>query len=286
MTTTTLDELVELLDLEQIELDIFRGRNTPGDFHRVFGGQVAAQALAAAGRTVSVERRVHSLHAYFLRAGDPDVPIVYQVDRSRDGRSFSARRVVAIQHGRQIFNLSASFQVPAAGFEHQDAMPAAPDPDALPTIAQRLHRDGVELTGWYHRPRPIDIRYVDDPPILADGATGRSEPAQLVWIRADGTLPEDPLLHACVITYASDMSLLDSVLLGHGLRWASGRAKVASLDHAMWFHRPARADDWLLYAQRSPAAAGARGFCRGELFSRDGTLVVSVAQEGMFRTTD
>lgn len=284
MTTDALAQLVDLLDLEQLEPTVFRGYSPLEDQHRVFGGQVASQALVAAGRTVPADRGVHSLHGYFLRPGDPSVPIVFHVDCSRDGRSFSARRVAALQRGAQIFTLAASFQLSAPGLEHQQAMPAVPDPDQLPTTAERLRGYGVPTSHWAYRPWPIDVRYVEDPPWSVCGGSPR-EPRQLVWMRADGTLPVDPLLHACVLTYASDFSLLDSVLLAHGLSWDGGGVKVASLDHAMWFHRPPRVDEWLLYAQDSPSAADARGFCRGELFGRDGRLAVSVAQEGMFRTT-
>ncbi|MHB1614270.1 MAG: acyl-CoA thioesterase II [Actinomycetes bacterium] len=284
-----LDELLEILDLERIEDDVFRGRSPQESAQRVFGGQVAGQALVAAGRTVPLGRAVHSLHAYFLRPGDPSVPLLYQVDRSRDGQSFSVRRVVAVQHGRPVFTLSASFQVADAGLEHQDTMPAAPDPETLPSIAERLAAAGGELggeaTAWWSRPRPIDVRHVEEPVyLMGDGHPG--EPRQMVWMRAAGALGDQPLLHECVVTYASDMTLLDSVLRAHGHSWSSGRLKVASLDHAMWFHRPFRADEWLLYVQESPSASGARGFARGQIFTHDGRLVVSVAQEGMVRVVE
>jgi acyl-CoA thioesterase-2 len=255
-----LDDLVVLLDLEQIEVNIFRGQSPDEKRQRVFGGQVAGQALVAAGRTVD-RGNVHSLHAYFLRPGDPSIPIVYEVDRIRDGRSFTTRRVVAVQHGRPIFNLSASFHVPEPGLDHQRPMPAGvPDPEGLPSLA------------W---DKPIDLRFV--PPETA-GA-----PHQRVWMRADGELPADPLLHVCVVAYASDMSLLDSIMLTHRLRWDDPRLMVASLDHAMWFHRPFRADEWLLYDQESPSSSGGRGLGEGHIFRRDGTLVVSVVQEGLVR---
>jgi acyl-CoA thioesterase-2 len=281
---SALDQLVELLDLEQIETNIFRGNSPDENRQRVFGGQVAGQALVAAGRTVPVERRVHSLHAYFLRPGDPTVPIVYEVDRIRDGRSFTTRRVVAVQHGKAIFNLSASFQVHEDGIDHQGEMPVAPEPESLPTMIERLEAAGIPGDAFWSRPRPIDVRYVENPPWLTQDDQPRAR--QMVWMRADGVLADDPLLHVCAMTYASDMTLLDSVLMAHGLSWQSGRINGASLDHAMWFHRPFRADDWLLYVQESPTSAGARGLARGDLWTRDGRHVVSVVQEGLLRIID
>jgi acyl-CoA thioesterase-2 len=277
-----LDDLAELLDLEAIEVNVFRGRSPDDWRQRVFGGQVAGQALVAAGRTVEPARPVHSLHAYFLRPGDPSVPILYDVDRIRDGRSFTTRRVVAIQHGQAIFNLAASFHRPEEdGFDHQLPMPPAPPPEDLPTFAERMEPYKEQLGEWYSRPRPIDIRHVAEPPHLT-GGTARP-PCQQVWFRADGTLPDDDLLHACVVTYASDMTLLDSILLAHGTSWLDRQLMGASLDHAMWFHRPFRADDWLLYDQESPSAFGARGLGQGRIYTRSGTHAVSVVQEGLFR---
>jgi acyl-CoA thioesterase-2 len=278
-----LDQLLELLDLEQIELDIFRGRSPEQRVQRVFGGQVAGQALVAAGRTVPADRPVHSLHAYFIRPGDPLVPIVYTVDRVRDGRSFTTRRVSAIQHGKTIFTLSASFHQAEPGPEHAYPMPAAPPPEAVERTSERLRRVVGEAQAKLFE-HPIDLRSVG--PLSAEAAR---DPAlrttqNLVWLRVDGELPDDPLLHVCLMTYASDMTLLDSVLTGHGLSWADGRTSGASLDHAMWFHRPFRADRWLLYAQESPVAHGARGLARGQVFTAAGDLVVSVMQEGMIRT--
>jgi acyl-CoA thioesterase II len=278
-----LDELLGILDLEPIEENIFRGRSPDESVQRVFGGQVAGQALIAAGRTVPPERGVHSLHAYFLRPGDPSIPIVYEVDRIRDGRSFTTRRVIGVQHGKAIFNLQASFQIAESGIEHEAEMPQAPDPDSLPTLPERLEEAGLGGQGFWSRPRPIDVRYVQDPPWLARH-NGKRAPHQQVWMRAAGRLPDDPLLHVCAVTYASDMTLLDSVLLAHGLAWDGGRkVRGASLDHAMWFHRPFRADDWLLYDQSSPVASGARGLAIGRLWTRDGRHVVSVVQEGLLR---
>lgn len=278
--TAALDGLMRLLDLEPIEVNIFRGRSPEEDRQRVFGGQVAGQALVAAGRTVS-EGRVHSLHGYFLRPGDPNVPILYEVDRIRDGRSFTTRRVVAIQHGRAIFNLSASFHVDEQGLEHQLAMPEVPPPEALPTMEQRLAVLPEELREWARRPRPIDQRHVDGGPVWSEPRPRAA--VQRTWIRADGALPDDPLLHTCVVVYASDMSLVDTVLLPHEIRWDQGGFMGASLDHCMWFHRPFRADAWLLYDQDSPVASGARGLARGSIFSADGLLVASVVQEGLVR---
>jgi acyl-CoA thioesterase-2 len=247
----------------------------------VFGGQVAGQALVAAARTVDPEHgTVNSLHAYFLRPGDPNIPILYDVDRIRDGKSFTTRRVVAIQHGRAIFNLSASFHRHEPGLDHQMPMPDVPGPDEVPTFRERWQPFKEKLGSWYDRPRPIDTRHVDwSPP----DRKAKLPPYQRVWFRADGKLPDDPLLHTCVVTYASDMTLLDTALLPHGGKVADEQLMMASLDHAMWFHRPFRADEWLLYQQESPIAHGARGLARGEIFDRSGRLVVSVVQEGLFR---
>jgi acyl-CoA thioesterase II len=278
---TSLDELVTLLALEPIEVNIFRGLSPDEDRQRVFGGQVAGQALVAAARTVEPDRRVHSLHAYFLRPGDPNVPILYDVDRIRDGRSFATRRVVAIQHGRAIFNLAASFQVDEPGFEHQLPVPDdVPDPESLPDFKTRMAPYRDRFGSWFDRPRAIDIRYVDWP---GPDRTQPRSPHQQVWMRADGELPDDPVLHACVLTYASDMTLLDTTMLPHGAHFDSGGLMVASLDHAMWFHRRFRADEWLLYHQRSPSASGARGLAEGAIFCEDGTLAVTVIQEGLIR---
>lgn len=276
-----LDRLVALLDLEKIEENIFRGVSPPHSPTRVFGGQVAGQALVAAGRTVQEERKVHSLHAYFIRGGDPSVPIIYEVDRIRDGRSFTTRRVVAIQHGKAIFSLSASFQKPEKGIEHASEMPDVPDPESLPTLVERA--EGYEdRLGLRLRPRPIDLRYVNDPPWATRGQTGRAARNQ-VWMRADGSLPDDPLLHVCVLTYASDMTLLDSPLARHGVYWDLDNVLGASLDHALWFHRAFRADEWFLYDTESPSASGSRGLATGRFFSRNGTHVATVVQEGLLR---
>jgi acyl-CoA thioesterase II len=280
----TLDKLLDLLDLEQIELDIFRGRSPDDRRQRVFGGQVAGQALVAAGRTVPADRPVHSLHAYFIRPGDPAVPIVYIVDRVRDGRSFTTRRVTAIQHGKVIFTLSASFHHPEPGPVHALPMPQVPPPESVAPTEQRLEKLFGPPAHEYFRNNPIDLRFIGPLSIEAQLDPSLRTDLHLVWLRADGELPDDPLLHVCLMTYASDMTLLDSVLLRHGLSWADGRTSGASLDHAMWFHRPFRADRWLLYAQESPAAGDARGLARGEVFTQEGDLVVSVMQEGLIRT--
>ena len=278
--STALNNLIDLLDLEELEVNIFRGVSPKEDRQRVFGGQVAGQALVAAGRTVT-EGSVHSLHAYFLRPGDPKIPILYEVDRIRDGKSFTSRRVVAIQHGQAILHLSASFHRLEDGLDHQAPMPEVPPPDSLPTFQERMRPFREQVGPWVDRERPIDMRMCD--PIESRPETWR-KPEAYVWMRADGRLPDDPMLHACVVTYASDMTLLDCTLRPHGLTWAPDRKIMsASIDHAMWFHRPLRADEWMLYAQVSPSASHARGLATGSVFSHDGRLLVSVAQEGLIR---
>ncbi|MFI8876019.1 acyl-CoA thioesterase [Streptomyces sp. NPDC055243] len=282
-----LESLLDLLDLEQIEEDIFRGVSRSAIVPRVFGGQVAAQALVAAGRTVPVERPAHSLHAYFLRAGDPGAPIVYTVDRIRDGRSFTTRRVVAVQHGQPIFHLSASFQTHEEGLEHQTGMPSAPDPETLPTAAEMLprHLPAHVAERLIEARAAVDLRYVDAPPWASVGQP--REPRSQVWFRTNGKLDggiDASLLHVCLATYVSDMTLLDSVLLAHGRGgWAVGDVVGASLDHAMWFHRPFRADEWLLYDQESPSASGGRGLGQARIWTQDGQLAVTVIQEGVVR---
>ena len=278
-----LASLLGLLDLEPIETNIFRGVSPKDRWQRVFGGQVLGQALVAAGRTVQ-DWSCHSLHAYFLRAGDPKTPILYEVDRSRDGHSFSARRVVAIQNGSPIFTMSASFERAEQGLEHQSAMPEVPRPEDLRTEQEWRNEIVSELPeqvrAWFLRVRPIEIRPVEPPNRFAKG---KYPPRQIVWFRAAGPMPDSPALHQCVLAYASDMTLLDTSLLPHGYNLFSGALQLASLDHAMWFHRPFRADEWLLYVQESPSASGSRSFNRGEIFRRDGALVASVAQESLIR---
>ncbi|MEU6125671.1 acyl-CoA thioesterase II [Streptomyces sp. NPDC047123] len=282
-----LEALLDLLDLERIEEDIFRGVSRSALVPRVFGGQVAAQALVAAGRTVPDDRPAHSLHAYFLRPGDPGAPIVYTVDRIRDGRSFTTRRVVAVQHGQPIFHLSASFQTYEEGLEHQEQMPPALDPETLPTAAETLprHLPAHVAERLLETRAAVDLRYADEPPWATVGQP--REPRSQVWFRANGKLADyasDPLLHVCLATYVSDMTLLDSVLLAHGRGgWAVGDVVGASLDHAMWFHRPFRADEWLLYDQESPSSSGGRGLGQARIWTQDGRLAVTVIQEGVIR---
>lgn len=276
-----LDDLVTLLDLEVIEVNLFRGRSPDENRQRVFGGQVAGQALVAATRTVEPDRFVHSLHAYFLRPGDPTAPILYEVDRIRDGKSFTTRRVVAIQHGRAIFNLQASFHVREGGPDHQMAFPEGiPDPESLPDFKTRMAPYKERMGEWYDRPRPIDIRYIDGDPFSRQGNPAQG---QRVWMRAAGVLPDDPTLHACIVTYASDMTLLDTTVLPFGLSWESPGMQMASLDHAMWFHRDFRADEWLLYDQSALSSGAGRGLAGGAIFCQDGTLAVTVVQEGLVR---
>ena len=281
--TSAVQDLLAILDLEVLEQNLFRGRSPQVGWQRVFGGQVIGQALVAASRTVE-GRSPHSLHGYFLLPGDPKVPIIYDVERIRDGRSFTTRRVKAIQHGQPIFTLSASFHIDVPGLSHQIAMPDVPKPDQLPSesdIRERvmpLMPDPVRA--YFERERPIELRPVEFKRYMTrDGL----DPYFNVWIRATGTLPEDPAIHQAVLAYASDMTLLDSTLVAHGRTVFEREIQAASLDHALWFHRPFRADEWLLYAQDSPFAGGARGFARGSIFTSDGVLVASVAQEGLIR---
>ncbi|MEN3538483.1 acyl-CoA thioesterase II [Microbispora sp. ZYX-F-249] len=286
---SALKELLDLLDLEQIELDIFRGRSPEERIQRVFGGQVAAQALVAAGRTVPSDRMVHSLHAYFIRPGDPAVPIVYNVERVRDGRSFTTRRITAIQHGKAIFSMSASFHIEEPGVSHQAArMPEVPAPETLPTFQERMLDIVGDEPGWREllaRPRPVDARYVNALTWEAAHDPALVTAENNVWFRYDADLPDDPLLHVVLAAYASDFTLVDTVLLAHGLAWGSSAVSGASLDHAMWFHRPFRADDWLLYAQESPWSGAARGLARGQMFTAAGDLAVSVVQECLVRVS-
>ncbi len=279
----SLDALLALLDLEPIEVNLFRGVSPQTGWQRVFGGQVLGQALMAASRTVAGQP-VHSLHGYFLRPGDPRVPILYDVDRIRDGKSFTTRRVVAIQHGRAIFNMAASFQGEEEGLEHQDELPDVPGPDGLESeleIRRRnAHRVPEEWRDHFTRERAIEMRAVDP---VDEFAPEKADPRHAVWLRTIGRLPDDPVLHRCVLLYASDMSLLDTCVRPYGIPWTDPRFQTASLDHAMWFHRSFRIDDWLLYDMDSPSASGGRGFNRGNLFTRDGRLVASCTQEGLIR---
>lgn len=282
-----LDELLQLVRLEQLEVNLFRGVSRDIGTTRVFGGQVLAQAVLAASQTVE-DRLIHSLHAYFLRAGDPDAPIVYSVDRSRDGRSFTARRVVAIQHGRPIFTLAASFQLEQEGVEHQFEMPPGiPTPEALEEDCgvppDQLERLPQKLRRWFTRFGPFEFRPVrdQDPEHPAP-----MPPHKQFWFRLRGELEDDQGLHRALLAYASDFHLIGTATLPHGLSYSRGELVMASLDHAMWFHRPCRVNDWLFYDCDSPSAAGSRGLARGLIFDRDGALVASTAQEGMVRVIE
>jgi acyl-CoA thioesterase-2 len=283
--SSAIDNLLSILDLEPLERNLFRGRSPQSGWQRVFGGQVIGQALVAATRTVEGgERPPHSLHGYFMLPGDPRVPIIYEVDRIRDGRSFTTRRVVAIQHGQAIFSMSASFQVEEEGYQHQVLMPEVTPPENLPGEAELaalfMSKVPEPVRGYFTRERPIEVRPVD---LERYTSNAPREPKQYVWIKATGALPDDPAIHQCVLAYASDMTLLDTSLIAHGKTIFGTDVQAASLDHALWFHRPFRADDWLLYAQDSPFTGGARGMTRGSIFARDGRLVASVAQEGLIR---
>ena len=268
------NELLEILNLEQIELDLYRGLTPARQGQRIYGGQVVAQALTAAYRTIE-GRLCHSMHAYFIRPGDPSIPILFQVDRARDGGSFSVRRVTAIQNGKQIFNLAASFQVPEEGFEHQDQLPAVPAPEDLLNEEQLREADGVPPRDreWPVEVRPIDPQRRDQTEPMA--------PLYNVWFKARQSVGTDVAVNQCALAYGSDMSLLDASLRPHPV--PHGHLQVASLDHALWFHRASDFSDWHLYVQDSPSASGARGFTRGSIYSRDGALVASVAQEGLIR---
>lgn len=279
-----LRELLELLGLERIEQDLFRGQSQDLGWGNVFGGQVLGQALSAAEQTVPEDRFAHSMHGYFLRTGNAKKPIVYEVDRIRDGKSFTTRRVVAIQDGEAIFTMAASFQVSEPGFEHQAAMPPAPGPDGLLSEVE-LARASIDkipkpLREQATCDRPIEIRPVDPYDPLAPEPR---EATRRVWYRATGTLPERNSVHQYLLAYASDFNLLGAAMQPHGLSWMQPGMQVASLDHAIWFHRPIRMDQWLLYVIDSPSAGGARGLSRGQFFTEDGVLVASTAQEGLMR---
>jgi acyl-CoA thioesterase II len=280
-----LDELVKLLALEKIEENLFRGQSQDLGWGRVFGGQVLGQALSAALHTVPSDRAAHSLHAFFLRPGDVSRPIVYEVDRIRDGGSFTTRRVVAVQNGQAILNLAASFQVAEEGFEHQDEMPAAPAPESLRTEQERVAAYASRLPRALREraiaERPFELRPVEEPgdPFVP----APSPPSRMVWLKTVARLPDDPALHRYLLAYASDYSFVTTSLRPHGVSWLTPGMQVASLDHVMWFHRPFRVDDWLLYAIDSPAAHGGRGLARGRIFTRGGALVASCAQEGLIR---
>lgn len=287
--SAVLDELVKLLALERIEENLFRGQSQDLGWHTVYGGQVLGQALSAAVQTVPSDRHVHSLHAYFLRTGDVTKPIVYDVDRIRDGGSFTTRRVVAIQSGKAIFNLAASFQVDEKGFEHHDVMPVVPKPDTLRT-EQDLAKPHVHRFPDSMKPRAIGERPFEHRPVPS-GIEGEHDlfspvkqpPSRSMWFRTVARLPDDPALHRYLLAYASDHALITTALLPHGVTWMSGGMQVASLDHVMWFHQPFRVDEWLLYVLDSPAAHGSRGLARGRVFTEDGRMVATVTQEGLLR---
>ena len=283
---TAVQQLVDILDLEQLEVNLFRGRSPQSSWQRVFGGQVIGPALVAACRTVADvgARPPHSLHAYFLLPGDPKVPIIYDVDRIRDGKSFITRQVLARQHGNAIFSMGVSFHAGEPGFSHQAAMPKVPAPEELPDEAEIKRRIlpvmPPTVKAYFERERPIELK-----PVEFDRYLGKKHPDGRfnIWIRTTRALPDEPAIHQCVLAYASDLMLLDAALIPHGRSVLEKSIMAASLDHALWFHRPFRADQWLLYAQDTPSASGALGFSRGLIFTRDGTLVASVAQEGMLR---
>lgn len=283
--TLAMQELFSILDLEKLEHNLYRGRSPKESWQRVFGGQTIAQALVAAQRTVEPDRHVHSLHGYFMRPGDTTVPIVYEVDRIRDGGSFTTRRVVAIQHGQAIFSLEASFQLDEEGLEHQMPMPLdVPEPESLPSQTDILKQYGDAVPAgiklYWERDRPIEMR-----PVILQHYVSREKlaPVQHIWIRTTGPVPNERALQAAVLAYLSDMTLLDTSTFAHGRAVFDRDIQAASLDHAMWFHRQHALDEWLLYTQDSPSTQGARGFTRGALYARDGTLIASVAQEGLIR---
>ena len=284
--SSAIQDVLTILDLETLEVNLFRGRSPQSRWQRVFGGQVIGQALVAACRTVDdmAVRPPHSLHAYFMLGGDPKVPIIYEVDRIRDGRSFTTRRVVAIQHGQAIYSMMVSFHLHEQGLTHQLPMPDVPKPDALPSEAEirneLLPKLPDPVRRYYERERPIELRPVEYGRYLGEKLEGNRFH---IWIRATGRLPDEPAIHQCVLAYASDMTLLDTALVPLGKTVFNEDIMAASLDHALWFHRPFRADEWLLYAQDSPNLGGSRGFARGLIFSSDGALVASVVQEGLLR---
>lgn len=298
MVDHPVDQLLHLLDLKRAAPDLFIGDSREVDYTRIFGGQVAAQALVAAGRTVDSDRPVHSLHSYFLRPGDPRKPVEYRVERMRDGRGFSVRRVLAHQNDQVTFAMSASFHLPEAELiEHTTHAPEVPAPESLPTLRELIAEHAHALPAiLLDATLPVDVRpvrglaegivssagqtYPDHPSLKGGGAYPGED---VVWFRANGPMPPDPLLHVCFATYFSDATLLDAVQRRHGYWVGSGDLAVASLDHAMWFHRPYRADQWALYAAQSPAAAGGLGFARGRMFGPAGTLLISITQEGLFR---
>ena len=284
---TAVDELIDILNLEQLEHNLFRGRSPKTSWQRVFGGQVIGQALVAAQRTIPDDRQVHSLHGYFLRPGDPEIPIIYDVDRIRDGGSFTTRRVVAIQHGHAIFSMSVSFQIMEDGLDFHMDMPNQADPESLMSEAELKEKfmqyASEEVKNYWKRERPIEVRATSFEHYLTDK---KLPPEQYVWARATGPIPDDRALQAAVLAYASDITLLDTALYPHGRKVFDRDLQVASLDHSMWFHRPINMNEWLLFAQDSPNSNGGRGLTRGSLYTRDGVLVASCSQEGLIRPRD
>ena len=282
--SSAVQEMLDILDLEELDLNLFRGRSPQAGWQRVYGGQVIGQALVAAVRTVDSSRPPHSMHAYFLLPGDPAIPIIYDVDRIRDGKSFTTRRVTARQHGHPIFSMLVSFHTDEPGLDHQAKMPEVPPPESLPNESEMrkamLPTMPDPVRRYYERERPIELR-----PVEFERYAGKkvAEGRFHVWIRATSRLPDDLAIHQCVLAYASDMTLLDAALAPHGRTLLEKEFMAASLAHALWLHRPFRADDWLLYAQDSPNMHGSRAFSRGLIFTRNGTLVASVAQEGLVR---
>lgn len=278
-----LEKLLRTLTLEPLEDNLFRGPRASEGWQRVYGGLVLGQAVVAAALTVDESRPIHSLHGYFLLAGDPEREIVYDVERIRDGGSFTTRRVRAVQHGRAIFSMSASFHKLEAGFEHQSPMPDVPPPEALPSVRE-LFEAAPEIPesmrAYWHRERPIDVRIVDASRYMSREPR---PPRQSIWLKSNGPLSDNPYIHQAILAYASDFTLLDTALVAHGKLLFDADVQLASLDHAMWFHRPFRADDWLLYTQDSPSASSARAYCRGAVFDRAGRLVASTVQEGLMR---
>ncbi len=283
---SALGKLVHTLELEQLEQNLFRGRSPDDGWQRVFGGQVVGQALRAATHTVEA-RFAHSLHAYFMRPGDPKIPIIYEVEQTREGRSFATRRVIAIQHGKPIFTMSCSFHQEEPGFTHAIKMPDVPDPDELPSEdelrGQLLENMPAQIRAYWQKERPVEVRPVD---INRYISPQKANPVQHAWLRPTGPLPDDLAVHQCAIAFATDIALLDTALVPHGRTIFDPRLALASIDHALWFHKPARFDDWMLYSTDSPVAAGARGFTRGTLFTRKGDLIASAAQEGLIRNLE
>ncbi|WP_329406403.1 acyl-CoA thioesterase II [Nocardia vinacea] len=279
---TDLDVLLGLLDLEQVDEDVFVGQHPEKVWSRTFGGQLVSQAIMAAGRTVDGDRPLHAVNAHFVRGGDVKKPIEYQVDRHRDGRSLANRTVTATQDGQELFVMLAAFQDWGKGLEHAHAQPEVPDPETLPRVEESFAGLEDKLEMFVKAPHPIDMRYTNDPAWILKG-TGERLNHNRVWMRADGRLPDDPLIHVATLGYSSDTTVLDSIITTHGLSWGLDRIVAATINHSIWFHRPFRFDDWVLYATESPVAAGSRGLATGRFFSRSGELLATTVQEGIIR---